>query len=150
MSSLRPDLHPLNILLIQNNKDLFGYKQGLLHPGVLNFLSICFQIFFYIWKALLVFMGMHLTKYLIVQFFYVHLKGRNAGWILLMFIPFEIVSICVQLLYFFSKTCLTAAYSHLYGTCKAFHVTGECLEQLFVCFPTLVRLYINYWGEVLY
>ena len=31
-----------------------------------------------------------------------------------MFMPFEIVSICVWLWYFFSETCRTAAYSQLH------------------------------------
>ena len=41
----------------------------------------------------------------------------------------------------FSETSRTAAYSHLHKKHKlGLHVTDECLEQLFVCFPTLLRI----------
>ena len=58
----------------------------------------------------------------------------------LMFMPFEIVSICVWLWYF-SETFRTAAYSHLHKKhMLGLHVDDECLEQFYVCFPTLFRM----------
>ena len=40
-----------------------------------------------------------------------------------------------------SETSRTAAYSHLHKYhILGFHVTDEYLEQLFVCFPTLLRM----------
>ena len=59
----------------------------------------------------------------------------------LMFMPFEVVSICVWLWYFFSETCHTAANSHLHKYhMLGLHVTDECVEQFFACFPTLLRM----------
>ena len=59
----------------------------------------------------------------------------------LMFMPFEIVSICVWLWYFFSETCHTAANSHLHKShMLGLHVPDECLEQYFVYFPNLLRM----------
>ena len=47
-----------------------------------------------------------------------------------MFMPFEIVSICVWLWYFFSEMCRTAAYSNLHEYhMLGLHVTDKCLEQ---------------------
>ena len=55
--------------------------------------------------------------------------------------PFEIVSICVWL---FSETCRTAVYSHLHKQhMLGLYVTDGCLEQFFVCFPTLLRMLLN-------
>ena len=62
-----------------------------------------------------------------------------------MFLPFEIISIrmCMDLV-LFSETCHTAAYSHLHKKHMLWlHVTDECLEQFFVCFPTLLRMLMN-------
>ena len=45
----------------------------------------------------------------------------------------------------FSETSRTAALhkKHKLGL----HVTDECLEQLFVCFPTLLRIMMNKRGR---
>ena len=51
---------------------------------------------------------------LIVQFFMYISRTEKQGGSKLMFMPFEIVSLYVCLLYFFSETCCTAAYSQLY------------------------------------
>ena len=62
----------------------------------------------------------------------------------LMFMPFELVSRCVWLWNFFSETCRTAAYSHLHKLqMSGLNVTDECQEQLFVYFPTLLRMLMN-------
>ena len=62
----------------------------------------------------------------------------------LMFMPFEIVSICVWLNFFFLETCRTAAYSQLHKKhMLGLHITDECLEQFFICFPTLLRMLMN-------
>ena len=51
----------------------------------------------------------------------------------------------------FSETYHTAAYSHLHKKQRlGLHVTDECLEQFFVCFPTLLRLKMNLRVRVLY
>ena len=58
----------------------------------------------------------------------------------LMFMPFEIVSVCMALV-LFSETCRTAANSHLHKYhMLGLRVTDECLDKLFVCFPTLLRM----------
>ena len=61
---------------------MLGYNQVFFPPEVLNFLPIYFPHF---------------------QSLYVHLEDRKAGWRKLMFMSFEIVSICVWLWYFFQK-----------------------------------------------
>ena len=72
------------------------------------------------------------------------LRTEKQGGGKLMVMPFEIVSICVWRWYFFSKTCRTANYSHLHKPhMLGFHVTDECLDQFFVCFPTLLRMLMN-------
>ena len=65
------------------------------------------------------------------------LRTEKQGGSKLMFMPFEMVSICVWLWYFFSETYRTAANSHLH---KGLPVTDEYLEQFFVCFSTLLRM----------
>ena len=72
------------------------------------------------------------------------LRTEKQGGGKLMFTPFEIVSKCVKLCSFFSETCRTTAYLHLHKQ----HMLGpnvrdECLEQFFVCFPTLLRMLMN-------
>ena len=48
----------------------------------------------------------------------------------------------------FSETSRTAAYSQLHKKHKlGLHVTDECLEQLFVRFPTLLRIMMNKRGR---
>ena len=60
-----------------------------------------------------------------------------------MLMPFEIVSICVWLWYFFQK-CVVLQLIHIYiNNTLGLHVTNEGLEQLFVCFPTLRRMLMN-------
>ena len=60
-------------------------------------------------------------------------RPEKQGGSKLMFVPFEIVSIRVWLLYFFSEICCTAAYSHLFKKHMLWlHVTDECLEQSFL------------------
>ena len=68
---------------------LLGYNQVFFHPEVLDFLPI-FSTHFYL-ESLTCFHGTDL----IVQSLYVHLKNRKQGGGKLMFMPFEIVSICV-------------------------------------------------------
>ena len=89
---------------------LLGYNQVLFHPEVLDFLPIYFP------HILSISGKPHLFSWeLIVQSLYVHLKDRKEGWgYKLMFTPFEIVSICVWLWYFFSETCHIGAYSQLH------------------------------------
>ena len=71
-------------------------------------------------------------------------RTEKQGGSKLMVMPFEIVSICVWLWYFFSETCRSAAYSHLLKQhMLGLHVTDECLEQFFICFPTLLRMLMN-------
>ena len=53
-----------------------------------------------------------------------------------MFMPFEKSQYMCMALVLFSETCRTAAYKRL---C----VTDEYLEQFFVCFSTLLRMYMN-------
>ena len=66
------------------------------------------------------------------------LSTEKQGVSKLMFLPFEIVSMALVL---FSETCRTAANSRLHKYhMLGLHVTDECLEQLFVCFPTLFRM----------
>ena len=73
------------------------------------------------------------------------LRTEKQGGGNLMFMPFEIVSICVSLWYFFQKH---AAYSQLHKHhMLGLHITDECLEQFFICFPTLLRMLMNKWGE---
>ena len=60
-----------------------------------------------------------------------------------MVMPFEIVSICVWLLYFVRNVSYCSLFTftlkqHMLGL----RVTDECLEQFFV-FSTLLRLLIN-------
>ena len=44
----------------------------------------------------------------------------------------------------FSETCRTAAYSQLYKKhMLGLHITDECLEQFFICFPNLLRMLMN-------
>ena len=69
------------------------------------------------------------------------LRREKQGGSTLMFMSFEIVSICVWLWYFFSETCRTAAYLHLHKWhMLGLYVTDECLEQFFVCFLTVHRM----------
>ena len=63
------------------------------------------------WKASLVFIGETSKKFNLCMYI---LRTEKQGGSKLMFMPFEIVSICVWLWYFFSETCRTAAYSHLH------------------------------------
>ena len=90
---------------------LLGYNQVLFffYPEVLEFLPIYFphilsisgkpQIFS--WESL-----------------YVHLKDRNQGGGKLMFMPFELVSICVWLRYFFQKhIILQLIHIYINSTC---------------------------------
>ena len=71
------------------------------------------------------------------------LRTEKQGGGKLMFKPFEIVSICVALV-LFSKTCHTGAYSQLHKYhMLGLHITDECLEQFFICFPTLLRMLMN-------
>ena len=68
------------------------------------------------------------------------LRTEKQGGGKLMFMPFEIVSICVWLWYFFQKNVvLQLIHIHMLGL----HVTDECLEQFFVCFPTPLRMLMN-------
>ena len=65
-----------------------------------------------------------------------------------MVMPFEIVHYMCMALVLFSEMCRTAAYSHLHKQhMLGLHVTDECLVQLFVCFPTLLRMLMNKWGR---
>ena len=64
------------------------------------------------------------------------LRTEKQGESKPMFMPFEIVSICVWLKFFFPEKCRTAAYSFTLKHMLGLHVTDECLEQFFVCFPT--------------
>ena len=44
----------------------------------------------------------------------------------------------------FSETCHTAANSQLHKKhILGLHITDECLEQFFICFPTLLRMLMN-------
>ena len=71
------------------------------------------------------------------------LRTEKQGGGKLMFMPFEIVSICVWLWYF-SETCRTAAYSQLHKQhMLGLQITDECLEQFFICFPTMFRMLMN-------
>ena len=72
------------------------------------------------------------------------LRTEKQGGDKLMYMPFEIVSICVWLWYFFSETCRTAAYSQLHKQhMLGLQITDECLEQFFICFPTMLRMLMN-------
>ena len=65
-----------------------------------------------------------------------------------MFMPFEIVSICVWLWYFFQKqVVLQLIHIYIKKHKLGLHVTDECLEQLFVRFPTLLRIMMNKRGR---
>ena len=56
-----------------------------------------------------------------------------------MFMPFKIVALVL-----FSETCQTAAYSQLHKLYMlGLHITDVCLEQFFICFPTLLRMLMN-------
>ena len=58
-----------------------------------------------------------------------------------MFMSFEIVSICVWRWYLFQNhVVLQLIHINRNSTCLGFHATDECLEQFFVCFPTLLRI----------
>ena len=65
------------------------------------------------------------------------LRTEKHGGGKLMFMPFEIGSICVWLLHFFQKhVVLKLIHNYI-------NITDECLEQLFICFPTLLRMLMN-------
>ena len=72
------------------------------------------------------------------------LRTEKQGEGKLMFMPFEIVGICVNGFGTFSETCFSAAYLHLHKWHMLWlHITDECQEQLFVCVPTLLRMLMN-------
>ena len=73
------------------------------------------------------------------------LRSEKQGGGKLMVMSFEIVSICVWLWYFFQKrVVLQFIYSHLHKQhMLGLHVTDECLEQFFICFPTLLTMLMN-------
>ena len=74
------------------------------------------------------------------------LRTEKQGGGKLMLMPFEIVSICAWLWYFFQKrVILQLIHLHRLHMLRL-HVTDECLEQVFVYFPTLLRM-LNYWGR---
>ena len=61
-----------------------------------------------------------------------------------MFMPFEIVSIRVWLWYCFQKhVILQLIHNYIKKHMLGLHITDECLEQFFICFPTLLRMLIN-------
>ena len=92
---------------------LLGYNQVFFRPEVLDFLSIYFphivsmsgKPHLFLWERL------DSKKFNLCMYI---LRTEKQGGSKLMFMPFEIVSICVWLWQLFSETRRTAAYSHLH------------------------------------
>ena len=70
------------------------------------------------------------------------LRSEKQDGSKLMFMPFEIVGICVWLWYFFQKHVVLQLISIYINSTVMLgpYVTDECLKQFFVCFPTLLRM----------
>ena len=102
---ITPNVKYNSVALLVGYNQVFFFTQRYSISFLLIFHTFCPYL-----ESLTCFHG----KDLIVQTSYVHLKDRKQGGSKLMFMPFEIVNICVWLWYFFSETCRTAACSHLY------------------------------------
>ena len=70
------------------------------------------------------------------------LRTEKQGGGKLMVMPFEIVSICVWLWLFFQEHVLQLIHNYI-NSMLGLHITDECLEQFFICFPTLLRMLMN-------
>ena len=93
---------------------LLGYNQVFLYPEVLDFLPIYFPHICPYLESPTCFHG----KDLIVQSFMYILRTEMQGGGKLMFMPFEIVSICVWLWYFFQKhVVLQLIHNNINSTC---------------------------------
>ena len=93
---------------------LLGYNQVFFHPEVLDFLPI---YFLHIWSYLESLTCFY-EKDLIVQSCLYILRTEKQGEGKLMFLPFEIVSICVWLWYFFQKhVILQLIHIYINSTC---------------------------------
>ena len=112
-----PDLHPLNILLIQIVEELLGYNQVFLHPEVLNFLPIYFPLVLSVSRKPCLFSWERLDS----SIFVCTSQGQNffkQGGSKLLFMSFEIVSLCVRLWYFFQKhVVLQLIHIYINSTC---------------------------------
>ena len=86
---------------------LLGYNQVFFHPEVLDFLPIYFPHILFISGKPQLFSLERLDSSICMYI----LRTENQGGGKLMLMPFEIVSICVWLWYFFSETSCTAGYS---------------------------------------
>ena len=96
------DLHPLKVLLTQNVEELLAYNQVFLHPEVLHFLPVYFPHVLSISRKPCLFSWERLDS----SIFVCTSQGQNffkQGGSKLLFMSFEIVSLCVQLWYFFQK-----------------------------------------------
>ena len=71
------------------------------------------------------------------------LRIEKQGGVKLMFMQFEIVSICVWFWYFYQKHVLQLIHNNKNKHMLGLHITNECLEQFFICFPTLLRMLMN-------
>ena len=91
---------------------LLGYNQVFIHPEVLDFLPIYFPHILSISGKPHLFSWERLDSSIFFCMYILRTEKQGGGK--LMFMPFEIVSICVWLRYFFSETCHTAAYSQLH------------------------------------
>ena len=90
---------------------LFGYNQVFFHPEVLDFLPIFPHILFVSGKP-------HLSSREEFDLCMYILRTEKEGGGTLMFMPFEIVSICVWLWSFFQKhVVLQLIYKYINSTC---------------------------------
>ena len=69
------------------------------------------------------------------------LRTEMQGGAKLMVMPFEIVYVYGFGTFFQKRVVLQLIHIYINSTC--YHFTDECLEQFFVCFPTLLRMLMN-------
>ena len=119
---------------------LLGYNQVFFHPEVLNFLPIYFphilsvsgKPYLLSWERLDSSIFVCTSKGQKSRGRYAH---GHAIW--------NRQYTCMALV-LCSETCRTAAYSNLHKKHILWlHVTDKCIEQFFVCIPTLLRMLMN-------
>ena len=70
------------------------------------------------------------------------LRTEKQGGGKLMFMSFEIVYMCMALVLFQKHVVLQPIHNYI-NSMLGPHITDECLEQFFICFPTLLRMLMN-------
>ena len=75
---------------------------------------------------------MYPDKDFIVHFLYVISRAAQQDGSKIMFMPFEIFSICTALVLFQKLVILQLIHFYINNTCEGFYVTDECLRAVFL------------------